>query len=234
MYDQVLDLYGDRGNIAALRYRCEERGIDFDIDSCDIGDGKIDFSQYNLIFIGGGADYEQSMVAKDLRSRKMGIVDALENGAFALLICGGYQLFGQYYIDSSGNKISGLGVFDYYTKAAEAGKRCIGNVLIEAELEADGLGATKILGFENHGGQTYGVENPFGRVLYGNGNHFEAGLEGIMTDSLIGTYLHGPLLPKNPILTDFIIKKGLRIKELEPLDNSLENRAFNSIYKALL
>ena len=131
----------------------------------------------------------------------------MDEHTFVLLICGGYQLFGQYYIAADGSKIEGLKFYDYYTDTGKEGKRCIGNIILEADL--DGL-KTKIIGFENHGGQTENVKSPLGKVLKGYGNSFDAGHEGFYDGKILGTYLHGPLLPKNPQVADFVITKAIQ------------------------
>lgn len=175
----------------------------------------------------GGADQEQGILAKDLIQYKASIQEALDNGVFFLLICGAYQLFGKYYKDVDGKLITGLELFDYYTESIlDRKKRCIGNIIIEANL---GNKTTKVIGFENHGGQTFGVTTPFGRVLSGNGNRFEDTQEGFSLHNVIATYLHGPLLSKNPELADFIITYCLRRKYqenivLEPLNDEFEYR----------
>ena len=174
----------------------------------------------------GGADNEQSILSQDLIKYKKNIKEAINNGVFFLLICGAYQLFGKYYKGVEGNIIPGLEVFDYYTEASSnRKKRCIGNIVIEASLAGN---QTKIIGFENHGGQTYNISNPFGKVLFGNGNKFSDEFEGFFIENVIATYLHGPLLSKNPELTDYIIKYCLDRKyneniSLEPLDDNFEN-----------
>lgn len=174
----------------------------------------------------GGADNEQSILANDLVKYKDNIKEAIQNGVFFLLICGAYQLFGKYYKDVDGNIIPGLEIFDYYTEAInDRQKRCIGNIVLEINL--NGIN-TKILGFENHGGQTFNVSNSFGKVLFGNGNKFEDTEEGYFQKNVIATYLHGPLLSKNPELTDYIIKYCLDRKYnenivLETLDDKFEN-----------
>lgn len=174
----------------------------------------------------GGADNEQSILSQDLIKYKENIKEAINNGVFFLLICGAYQLFGKYYKGVEGNIIPGLEVFDYYTEASSnRKKRCIGNIVIEASLAGN---QTKIIGFENHGGQTYNISNPFGKVLFGNGNKFSDEFEGFFIENVIATYLHGPLLSKNPELTDYIIKYCLDRKyneniSLEPLDDNFEN-----------
>ena len=174
MYHDIMDLYGDKGNMMVLMKRCLDRGIPFELDTCGIGEEK-DLSEYDLIFLGGGADKEQISLIPDLLSRKENIKKAIDEKTFVLLICGGYQLFGQYYIAANNEKISGLQFYDYYTDTGKAGSRCIGNVVIDANL--DGL-KTRIVGFENHGGQTLNVTHPLGKVVKGCGNSFNAGYEG--------------------------------------------------------
>ncbi len=174
MYHDIMDLYGDKGNMMVLKKRCLDRGIPFELDTCGIGEEK-DLSEYDLIFLGGGADKEQISLIPDLLSRKENIKKAMDEKTFVLLICGGYQLFGQYYIAANNEKISGLQFYDYYTDTGKAGSRCIGNVVIDADL--DGL-KTRIVGFENDGGQTLNVTHPLGKVVKGYGNSFGAGYEG--------------------------------------------------------
>lgn len=150
------------------------------------------------------------------------------------MICGGFQLFGKYYIDSDGNKIEGLNIYDYYTESNKDKGRCIGNIAIQPLIE--GL-KNVIVGFENHGGQTFNVKNPLGKVIKGNGNFFEGEYEGFFENNVMGTYLHGPLLSKNPELSDFIIKKSLERKhgkiQLCELDDTMENMANEQILKKL-
>lgn len=227
LYHDILDLYGDIGNIKVLKYRLEQRGFKAIVDNYSINDPKPDFKSYDLIFAGGGADNEQQILAKDLIKYKEDIKEAIDEGVFFLLICGAYQLFGKYYKGVEGNVIPGLDVFDYYTEAiADRNKRCIGNIVIEANLDNK---PTKIIGFENHGGQTYGIDTSFGIVLAGNGNKFGDENEGFMKENVIATYLHGPLLSKNPELTDYIIKYCFKRKyneeiELEKIDDRFEEK----------
>ncbi len=203
MYPNLLDLYGDSGNVEILKYRCGLRGIELKVSRRIIGDTDTDFESADIIYLGGGADLEQQMLADDLLKCADGIRAAYENGAFLLMICGGYQLLGQYYLDSNGEKIKGLGLFDYYTEASsDKRKRCIGNIVIETKIDGESY---KVIGFENHGGQTKGVKTEFGKVLAGNGNEFSSAIEGYMEENVIATYLHGPLLSKNPKLSDRII-----------------------------
>ena len=174
-----------------------------------------------------GADQEQSILAKDLINYKDNIKEAIDSDVFFLLICGAYQLFGKYYKGVEGNIIPGLEIFDYYTEAIEdRKKRCIGNIVIETELNGK---KTKIIGFENHGGQTFDIKTPFGNVLFGNGNKFGDTKEGFFQDNVIATYLHGPLLSKNPELADYIIRQCFKRKynediTLEPLNDEFENK----------
>ena len=225
LYPDILELYGDYGNIQVLKYRLEKRGITAIIDRYSIGDITPDFNSYDLVFAGGGADQEQGILADDLVKYKDNIKEAINNGVFFLLICGAYQLFGKYYKSADGDIVPGLEVFDYYTEAInDRKKRCIGNIVIEANLNGK---STKVIGFENHGGQTFDISNPFGKVLFGNGNKFGDTEEGYFQNNVIATYLHGPLLSKNPELADYIIKYCLDRKYngdviLKTLDDSFE------------
>ena len=182
----------------------------------------------------GGADNEQSILAQDLVQYKDNIKEAVDNGVFFLLICGAYQLFGKYYKGANGNLIPGLEVFDYYTVAnPDRKKRCIGNIVVETILGNDNF-KTKVIGFENHGGQTFDISNSFGKVLFGNGNKFGDSEEGFFKNNVIATYLHGPLLSKNPELCDYIIKYCLDRKyneniSLESLNDDFENLCRNQL-----
>lgn len=225
MYADMLDLYGDGGNMEILSYRCAKRGIRCVIDKYSIDSDMPDFSSYDVIYIGGGADLEQQHISADLLKCRDRIKEAYENGTFLFLICGGYQLMGKYYRDADGNEIAGLGLFDYYTIAPESRKkRCIGNVVIRTDF----TGATvNVVGFENHGGQTQGVATPLGEVLCGNGNCSKSKYEGYFEKNVIATYMHGPCLSKNPELSDYIIGYCLDRKygshaELTKLDDTLE------------
>lgn len=237
LYPDILDLYGDIGNIKVLKYRLEQRGIKAIIDNYSINDKKPNFKDYDIVFAGGGADNEQQILADDLVKYKEEIKEAKNAGVFFLLICGAYQLFGKYYKGVDGNKIPGLEIFDYYTEAnPDRSKRCIGNIIIEAKL---GNITTKVIGFENHGGQTFDVKKPFGKVLCGNGNKFGDQVEGFMQENVIATYLHGPLLSKNPEVTDYIIKYCLERKYneeiiLEPLNDELENKCRLQLFDRFL
>ena len=159
----------------------------------------------------------------------------MDENTFILLICGGYQLFGQYYIAANNQKIKGLQFYDYYTDTGKQGSRCIGNIVIDANL--DGI-KTRIVGFENHGGQTLNVKHPLGKVIHGYGNSFDAGQEGFYDGKILGTYLHGPLLPKNPVVADFVIYKSLKkrnpdfkFEDLKPLNETFEKGARDTLFK---
>lgn len=238
LYPDMLELYGDYGNIQIFKYRIESRGYTVIIDKYSIGDIVPNFNDYDIVFAGGGADNEQSILAEDLIKYKDNIKEAVQNGVFFLLICGAYQLFGKYYKDVEGNIIPGLEIFDYYTEAnSDRKKRCIGNIVIEANLNNNFK--TKVIGFENHGGQTFDISKAFGKVLFGNGNKFNDTEEGYFQENVIATYLHGPLLSKNPEICDYIIKYCLDRKynddiTLEPLNDNFENLCRKQLFHRFL
>lgn len=233
LYPDLLNLYGDRGNVMAYVQRCRWRGIQVRVREVNLGD-KIDFSAYDFVFIGGGSDREQGLMAEDLAARVENLREAVEEGLVVLAICGGYQLLGKYYRMPDGTDIPGLGLMEHYTEAGEP--RLIGNVVVEAELNGT---VTRLVGFENHGGRTYlnGIE-PLGRVLHGGGNNGSDGTEGARYKNVFCSYLHGPLLPKNPALTDLLIILSLQRKgldhRLEPLDDWFEERANRAMVERLL
>ena len=233
MYHDIMDLYGDSGNIKVIIKRCKDRNIDVKLDTLTLNQ-KVNLSNYDLVFFGGGADNEQSIIYNDLLKRKKNIIKAINSNTIFLLICGGYQMFGQYYKDRDNNIIDGLKIFDYYTQA-NGTNRCIGNILVNVTLDEYNF---DIIGFENHGGQTYNISKPLGKVIKGHGNSYKSQYEGIYDNNCIGTYLHGPLLPKNPQLCDFIIYKALSKRYnnfiLEPLDDTLETKAFNTMKQRIL
>lgn len=225
MYHNLMDLYGDKGNTEVLRVRAEKRGIKAIVDTCTLGEEK-DICDYDLFFLGGGADREQQLIYKDLLDRRDNIEKAMNEKTAFLLICGGYQMFGKYYKDQDGNVIDSLGFFDYYTVASDRDHRCIGNIAIEAQMDGETF---KAVGFENHGGQTENVSSPFAKVLSGHGNTFDGGAEGFLNEQVLATYMHGPLLPKNPKIADKIIERALKKRygevHLDPLDDTIENKA---------
>lgn len=227
LYPDLMNVYGDRGNIITLGKRCKWRGIDVQVENITVG-SQIDLNKFDILFFGGGQDREQVIVAHDLKKR-MGkaIKEAVENGVVMLNICGGYQLLGKYYLSPDDKRLPGIGVFDMETVGGE--RRMIGNIVIQGDI----LGGEKIVGFENHGGKTYldkGVQ-PLGRVLSGYGNNGEDKTEGAVYKNTFGTYLHGPILPKNPHFVDFLIKKALERKyglvDLKPLNDKLEIQTHN-------
>lgn len=234
LYPDQMNIYADRGNILFLQQRCEWRGIDFEVTRCGPGDG-FDPGTHDLIYIGGGQDRDQKAVARDLVATKRdAMVAARDDGAAILAVCGGYQLLGESY-QLGQEVIQGLGLVDLRT-VREDGPRLIGPASIEVKL--DGTPRT-VAGFENHGGRTWlGPDaEPFGKVIHGHGNNGKDGHEGVRQGNLIGTYLHGPLLPKNSWLADHLIRVGLQHHqggeiELEPLDDTLEEAAHLSALAA--
>ncbi len=237
MYADMLDLYGDGGNMEVMAFRCKKRGIECQIDKYSIDSEMPDFSSYDLIYIGGGADLEQQHISADLLKCRDGIVKAYKNGTFLFLICGGYQLMGKYYRDADGNDIKGLGLFDYFTVAPNSRrKRCIGNIVIETNITGKPV---KVVGFENHGGQTQSVKTPFGKVLFGNGNCSKSEAEGYCEKNVIATYLHGPCLSKNPEISDYMIEYCVNRGEskhiaIEALDDELEKECRQVMLNRLL
>ncbi len=237
MYADMLDLYGDSGNMEVIGYRCRMRGIDCQVDTYSIDSEMPDFASYDLIYIGGGADLEQQHISADLLKCREGIKKAYESGTFLFLICGGYQLMGKYYRDADGNYIPGLGLFDYFTVAPDSRKlRCIGNIVIRTTFTGE---TVDMVGFENHGGQTQGVKTPLGEVLYGNGNCSKSKYEGYYEKNVIATYSHGPCLSKNPEIADYMISycvnRGSDEKtELKKLDDTLEKQCRQVMLDRLL
>jgi CobQ-like glutamine amidotransferase family enzyme len=229
LYPELMNIYADRGNIAVLRARCEWRGIGFELASASLGD-PMDPAGHDLFYIGGGQDRDQAAVAGDMVATKRDALHAAaERGAVVLAVCGGYQLLGRSY-QLGDEELPGIGLVDLHT-VREPGPRLIGNCAIEADL---GGGRRVIAGFENHGGRTYlgAGERPLGRVIAGHGNNGRDGQEGVRRGNVIGTYLHGPLLPKNAWLADRLIELALGI-ELEPLpDDALEDAAHAAAQRA--
>ena len=224
LYPEQMNIYADRGNILFLQRRCEWRSIPFEYAAADPGES-FDPAEHDLIYIGGGQDRDQVLVAGDMLETKRGsIASAVDDGAALLAVCGGYQLLGHRY-QLGEQSIAGLGIADLET-VREPGPRLIGNVSIEVDL---GEGPRVLAGFENHGGRTHlGPDaEPLGHVLHGHGNNGRDGHEGVRRLNMIGTYLHGPLLPKNAWLADRLIALAIGRRsgsepELEPLDDGLE------------
>lgn len=220
LYPELLNLYADKGNIQTLKRRLEWRGIEVSVEQVNINH-PLRLQDYHLVLLGGGSDREQELVSRHLYSQREEWKAAVESGLPLLAICGGYQLLGDYYQFHNGTKIQGLGVLDLETSAGST--RLIGNIAIDA----GELGT--IVGFENHGGRTTHRHAPLGRVLKGHGNNGSDGQEGVIYRHVFGTYIHGPLLPKNPQFADYVLQTALDYAELSyqltPLDDRLENDA---------
>lgn len=222
LYPDLLNLYGDRGNIQCMKKRCEWRGIGVEVKEFQLEDS-IDFSELDIVLLGGGSDREQSLVCERLQEIREEFKSYVEDDGVVIAVCGGYQLLGEYY-QTEEEKIPGLHLVDLHT--IQKPERLIDNIVLQSELFP-----MPVVGFENHGGRTFiGSNQPFGRVLYGSGNDGESGYEGVVYKNVIGTYLHGPLLPKNPQVCDWLISKAIERKtgkaaELVPLDDSQEEEA---------
>ena len=227
LYPDLLNLYGDRGNIQCLMKRCQWRGIEAETIPFELED-EIDFSKLDIVLLGGGSDREQMLVCEKLKEIQKDFKAYVENYGVVIAICGGYQLLGNYYKTEQGT-MKGLELVDLYTEQGEG--RLIDNIVLQSDLFD-----MPIVGFENHGGRTYIKDNkPLGKVLYGAGNDGKSGYEGVVYKNVIGTYLHGPLLPKNSQLADWLISHALEQKygkmiELAPLDDSQEKEANEYVY----
>ena len=237
LYPDLMNIYADRGNLLMLQKRCAWRGIGFDVRASGLGE-RLDGEDRQLFYIGGGQDRDQRLCAEDLLANKReGLHAAAARGALVLGVCGGYQLLGRSYA-LGGEEIEGVALLDVRTVRHDE-RRLIGNVAIEVTLEGAGgrAGEPRVLaGFENHGGRTElgAGQAPFGRVLRGHGNDGRSGSEGARTGNTIGTYLHGPLLPKNAWFADWLIARalGLDPAELAPLDDALEQETHRSACRA--
>ena len=225
LYPEAMNLYGDMGNIRVLQRRTAWRSIAAEVVSISVGAAELD--SFDLIFFGGGQDRDQTRIYQDFVDHKRDSLErAVADGAAVLAVCGGYQLLGHGYVDADGVAMAGLGLFDLRSQAGE--DRWIGNVLVEAN-PVLGLTPSTVVGFENHGGRTFlgpGL-TPLGRVLAGGGNNGQDGGEGLLSGTVIGTYLHGSLLPKNPALADWLLQAALRHRGdastgLMPLDDTVE------------
>jgi len=255
LYPDLMDTYGDKGNIITLIQRCKWRNIDVKITPISIGDS-LDFSAkggpasgWDLFFFGGGQDRAQTVVGPDLLKKSNDLKSAIAKGAVLLSICGGYQLLCRYFKTKEGEEIKGVGLFDAYTVGSN--DRMIQNLLIEINpaLQAKISSSyhptippshhpvSQLIGFENHSGKTYlgNSVQPLGKVLKGAGNNGEDDTEGAIHKNAFGCYLHGSLLPKNPHFADYLISKALERKygqiELEPLDDTLEWQAHEKAVK---
>ena len=228
LYPDLLNLYGDRGNIQCLMKRCQWRGIEAETIAFESND-RVDFSGLDIVLLGGGSDREQMLVCEKLKEIRDDFKSYVESDGVVIAICGGYQLLGKYYKTDQGT-ITGLELVDMYTEQGEG--RLIHNIVLKSELFD-----MPIVGFENHGGRTCIQNNkPLVKVLTGAGNDGTSGYEGVVYRNVIGTYLHGPLLPKNPQLADWLILRALKKKygeevELTDLDYTQEKEANDYIYK---
>jgi lipid II isoglutaminyl synthase (glutamine-hydrolysing) len=228
LYPDYLNIYADRGNIAVLSRRAAWRGHELEVHALSADDA-IEPGAHDLFYVGGGQDREQALVARDLAGKSNELLEAAARGAAVLAVCGGYQLLGRFYRFADGEELPGVGLFPLHTIAGA--RRMIGDILLECELDP---GSRRTLaGFENHGGRTYldpGAE-PLGRVVAGFGNDGESGFEGCRVGRAVGTYLHGPLLPRNPWLADWLLAQALahatgdEPADFAPLPDDLERGA---------
>ena len=222
LYPDLLNLYGDRGNIQCFRKRLEWRGMEAEVIPFLSGDA-VDFSGLDIVLLGGGSDREQELVCGYLKEIREDFKAYVEDGGVVLAVCGGYQLLGKYY-KTEKKTIEGLSILDITTEWKP--ERLIRNIVLNSPLFEQ-----PVVGFENHGGRTYiGNHTPFGKVFYGLGNTGKSGYEGVVYKNVIATYLHGPLLPKNPQVCDYLLEKALQRKygpdtRLEPLPDELEKKA---------
>lgn len=235
LYPELMNIYGDRGNIISLVKRCEWRNIKTTIKMLNPAFDIRELNECDLLIMGGAQDRQQTIVNKDLERIKTILLKKIDEETPGLYVCGGFQFLGKFYKEADGTVINGLGIFDLYTEnPGENYKRLIGNTAFKF----DELNYT-LIGFENHGGRTYLGKNikPFGKVLKGYGNNGQDGFEGARYKNSFGTYLHGPILPKNPLFADYLIQKAMenkyKISVLDDLDDSLEQKARMAIAKRL-
>ncbi len=228
LFPDLLNLYGDRGNIAALTCRMRWRGLQAEVVEVQ-KDDSVDLGKFDIVFLGGGSDREQLLVCEKLRMMKQEFHQYVESDGVLVAVCGGYQLLGNYY-KLEEETIRGLEILDIYTETGKG--RLIGNVVLESDFTGkEGM----VVGFENHGGRTcIGAHKPFGKVLYGYGNNDSDKAEGVVYKNVLGTYLHGPLLPKNPAIADELLRRALKRKYgrdivLTPLEDVLELEAHDYI-----
>ncbi|MDA0815117.1 MAG: glutamine amidotransferase [Chloroflexi bacterium] len=227
LYDDVMNVYADRGNLLAVLWRAARHAVAVEVIPVSLGDALPDVA--DLVLIGGGQDREQRRIAEELSGHGPRLREWAEDGTAMLAVCGGFQLFGRWYRDASGDVLPGAGVFDVTTVAPGPGQpRIIGDVLVSAAIE----GVGEVVGFENHGGRTYlgASASPFARVEYGHGNNAVDGTEGVVVGAAIGTYLHGSVLPKNPRLLDGLLTAAVRHRTGDawapaPLQDDVAQRA---------
>lgn len=231
LYPDLMNIYGDRGNILALSRRAAWAGLDVEVRRVDLGE-RPDFRTFDILFFGGGQDAQQALVARDLAEVKAPLLRAaVDDGLVVLAICGGYQLLGRYFRTGSGVVLPGIEVFDAYTVAGD--RRCIGDVVARSQV---GGQPRTLVGFENHSGKTYLGQRtrPLAQVIVGRGNNGEDGSEGAVDRNAFGSYLHGSLLPKNPWLTDLLIRRAVERRygpraTLPAVDDAVERQAHEAI-----
>jgi len=234
LYPDLMNLYGDRGNLICLQQRLQWYGHSCSLENISLPDA-MNLARYDMVFMGGGSDREQGLVYQDLLGKGAQLLEHIEEGLPMLCICGAYQLLGMSYIAADGSTLDGLSFFNFRTVAGSP--RLIGNVLLEADIDDQTM---SVVGFENHGGRTIFGDPalmPFGRVIRGYGNNGEDGGEGLIYKNLIGTYLHGPLLPKNPAVADFFISAMARRRGVDlgtPPDDAIEIFAHDQVKNRLL
>ena len=249
MYPDILNLYGDIGNLICIQKRCLWRGIEVNIENFTI-DSETDVNNADIILIGGGSDSGQDIISEHIFNQRNNLEKFIEDEKPLLAICGSYQLFGNSYINPYNEKIPCLEIFDIETKSRE--DRLTGNILISSNLKLEddfksqtNTQLTDIVGFENHGGRSYHNYNTLGSVKVGFGNNGEDGKEGLVYKNFIGTYIHGPFLPKNPYIADYIIFNALKNKygtellkenilNLNNIDDAVEVDAHNAMRERLL
>ena len=231
LFPELLNLYGDGGNILTLAKRLEWRGIEADVREVPIAETP-SFAEADVVFIGGGSDREQRIVCERLLAQRAELRAYTEDGGVLLAVCGGYQLLGHSYVMGE-ETLEGLALVDLHTDRGIP--RLIGNIAIESEVSPQ-----PVVGYENHGGRTHlgpGVR-PLGKVVFGHGNDGETGYEGCLERHIVGTYIHGPLLPKNPGVADYVIARALERRygsaDLEPLDDAEELAANEVMYQRLM
>ena len=241
LYPDLMSTYGDRGNVIVLEKRCRWRDIDVNVIPITLETPLTKLKSCDLIFMGGAQDRQQKLASEDFLGKKGPVVKTMvENEIPALFVCAGYQFVGHYYRPYQGKDIPGAGIFDLVTvHPGDQAKRCIGNVVAEIE-SVQGLNGQTIVGFENHGGRTtLGPKmKPLAKVIHGSGNNGEDGFEGAVYKNSIGSYFHGPLLPKNPAIADWLIFRALRVKygsvdHLSKRDDALSELARNAILQRL-
>lgn len=242
LYPDLMSTYGDRGNVIVMKNRALWRGISVDVKSIMVDTPAEEIERCDILFMGGAQDLQQEIVTKDLEESKGKFLKAaIDKGIPGLFICGGFQFLGNYYKAADGTIIPGLSIFDLYTEhPGDQKQRCIGNIVVQPTFGEFTQKDIQFVGFENHGGRTYLSDKNYawGNVIHGFGNNGEDGTEGILYHNAFGTYLHGPILPKNPELADYLLSKALELKygktiELTPLENLLEEKGRNIIIRKI-